>query len=144
MEKYIGTKEINAKPMTRKEYNDFRGWELPLNENGADEGFLVEYCDKVNIPNTDTFAGYVSWSPKEVFELACKSNGNFSFGDAVLLLKQGKKVARKGWNGKGMYIRFVDTTQELNRHFEIYNSSQTFDTWVPSVSDCLAEDWQEA
>ena len=39
------TKAVNAKPMMRQEYNDFRGWQLPENENGADEGYLVEYQD---------------------------------------------------------------------------------------------------
>ena len=38
MKAFIGTKVINAKPMTRLEYNQFRGWELPADENGADEG----------------------------------------------------------------------------------------------------------
>ena len=45
MKQYIGVKLINAKPMTRIEYNNFRGWELPADENGNDEGFLVEYLD---------------------------------------------------------------------------------------------------
>lgn len=69
MEKFIGTKVVNAKPMTRQEYNDIRGWTLPLDENGADEGYLVEYVDggQTNHPN---FAGYISWSPKAVFEKA--------------------------------------------------------------------------
>ncbi|HEN1222705.1 TPA: DUF2829 domain-containing protein, partial [Klebsiella pneumoniae] len=43
MTKHIGVKLINAFPMTRHEYNAFRGWQLPTDENGADEGYLVEY-----------------------------------------------------------------------------------------------------
>lgn len=39
---YIGTKLIKADPMTRKEYNDFRGWQLPADEDGNDPGYLVE------------------------------------------------------------------------------------------------------
>ena len=70
---YIGIKRINAKKMTRKEYNDFRGWELPQNENGEDDGFLVEYLDGGK-PNTESYAGYISWSPKEVFENAYTKN----------------------------------------------------------------------
>lgn len=71
MQKYIGTKVINAVPMTRLEYNQLRGWQLPEDENGADEGFLVEYVDggKANHPG---FTGYISWSPKDVFERAYK------------------------------------------------------------------------
>jgi hypothetical protein len=70
MEKYTGVKEILAKPMNRKEYNDYRGWELPADENGDDDGFLVEYVQSENSPNVNhpAHAGYISWSPKDVFE----------------------------------------------------------------------------
>lgn len=67
MQKYIGTKAINAKPMTRGEYNKLRKWEVPADENPNDEGYLVEYTDSPN-PNVKGFNGYVSWSPKDVFE----------------------------------------------------------------------------
>ena len=64
MQKYIGTKEIKAAPMSRGEYNKLRGWEIPAEENPNDEGYLVEYVDsKKNHPNFD---GYISWSPKNV------------------------------------------------------------------------------
>ena len=63
------------------------------------------------------------------------------FGSAVWALKKGSKVARIGWNGKGMFVRYVETTEQLNRHLELKNVVGTFDTWVPSVSDVLAEDW---
>lgn len=71
MKKYIGTKEINAMPMNRQEYNNFRGWKLPDDEDGADEGYLVEYVDGGKA-NTTQHNGYVSWSPKDVFERAYK------------------------------------------------------------------------
>lgn len=66
MKPFIGTKKILAKAMTRGEYNDYRGWKCPDNENPADEGFLVEYMDggESNHPGHD---GYVSWSPTDVF-----------------------------------------------------------------------------
>lgn len=59
MKHYIGVKEIDAKPMTRGEYNKYRGWGIPKNEDPAEEGYLVQYPD-----------GYESWSPKKVFEEA--------------------------------------------------------------------------
>lgn len=70
MKKYTGVKEILATPMNRKDYNDYRGWELPADENGDDEGFLVEYVQSETSPNINHPAhkGYVSWSPKDVFE----------------------------------------------------------------------------
>lgn len=65
---YVGTKVIHAYPMDRRGYTEFRGWQLPADENGSDEGFLIEYADGVGKPNVPGFAGYVSWSPKVVFE----------------------------------------------------------------------------
>ena len=72
MKKYIGKKEVNVIPMNRQEYNDFRGWKLPDDENGEDEGYLVEYVDGGKA-NTPQYNGYVSWSPSDVFERAYKS-----------------------------------------------------------------------
>lgn len=69
MQRFIGTKIILAVAMTRAAYNEFRGWPLPADENGADEGYLVEYQDGGK-PNVPTHAGYVSWSPKEQFDNA--------------------------------------------------------------------------
>lgn len=59
MQKYIGVEKIEARPMTRGDYNTYRGWQIPADEDPADEGYLVKYRD-----------GYESWSPKEVFEEA--------------------------------------------------------------------------
>lgn len=59
MKKYVGTKLIEAEQMTRGEYNKYRGWTIPADENPADEGYLVKYSD-----------GYVSWSPKGIFDTA--------------------------------------------------------------------------
>lgn len=69
--KYEGKKTIKAQPMNRLDYNLLRGWELPKDENGSDEGYLVEYLDSPN-KNTDFSDYYVSWSPKNVFERAYK------------------------------------------------------------------------
>ena len=57
MKKYIGTKLVQARPMTRGAYNRYRGWEIPADENPEDEGYLIQYPD-----------GYVSWSPKGMFD----------------------------------------------------------------------------
>lgn len=71
-EKIYRKKEVNVIPMNRQEYNDFRGWKLPDDENGEDEGYLVEYVDGGKA-NTPQYNGYVSWSPRDVFERAYKS-----------------------------------------------------------------------
>ena len=101
---YEGTKRVHAHPMNRGEYNAYRGWEVPADENPADDGYLVEYLDGGK-PNHPGHAGYISWSPKDVFERAyCEVGQGLSFGDALKALKAGRRVARTGWNGKGMWL----------------------------------------
>jgi hypothetical protein len=83
------------------------------------------------------------------------------FGQSINLLKEGKKVRREGWNGKGMFIYYVPankypyTTEvgklianenglvEYNPYFAIKNVNGTVSTWIPSINDCLALDWIE-
>ena len=60
-------KTVMATPMNRLDYNNYRGWELPKDENGGDDGYLVEYTDGGN-PNHPDHKGYISWSPKEQFD----------------------------------------------------------------------------
>ncbi len=151
MNRYIGVKEINAKPMTRREYNDFRGWDLPANENGDDEGFLVEYIDGGS-PNTPDYKGYVSWSPKDVFERAYKRTDGLPFGLALELLKLGHKVSRKGWNGKGQWLYMIPASHwETTRGLELLDGrpwigiktvDDKFMPWVASQSDMLVADWE--
>lgn len=155
---YIGTKLINAQPMTRQQYNDFRGWEFTADENSADEGYLVEYLDGGK-PNTTTHAGYVSWSPKEQFDKAYRKTSGLSFGLAVEAVKRGKKVARAGWNGKGMFLFLVPgSTFKVNRapllgiypegteinyhaHIDMKTADGTIVPWLASQTDVLADDW---
>ena len=152
MKRYIGTKLINAKPMTRQAYNEFRGWTLPADENGADEGYLVEYVDGGK-GNTDHYAGYVSWSPADVFHNAYRSTDGMTFGLAVEAIKKGQKVARSGWNGKGMWIGIhkeggTFTRQECGTDltYRDYIVMKTVDNqlvpWTASQTDVLAEDWK--
>ena len=156
LEEFIGTKIICAKPMSRLDYNIFRGWELPTNENGSDEGYLVEYTDGGK-PNTKEYQGYVSWSPKVQFENAYKQSGNLSFGDAITYLKLGYKVARTGWNGKGLTLSLKLPEEGVNDMtlpyiYMTYSSTPASDTapenhinarvpWLASQTDMLAEDW---
>lgn len=69
-----------------------------------------------------------------------------NFGQVLELLKQGKKVARQGWNGKGMYVELNKggdyKFSEIHPFIVIKNVNNSFNTWVPSISDLLAEDWE--
>lgn len=237
MKKYIGTKQLKAKPMTLGEYNEYRGWKLPENENPNTEGYLVEYQDGGK-PNDERHEGYISWSPKDVFEKAyqvaethidrlciekkdladkfekCSAfvrsdkfrevvkndtqafllvlqrelmsrynqvldyrlfEASFrmermSFGMAIEALKFGLAIRRKGWNGKGLFVvkqipahiteEIIPKMQSLPQSAKdiimsrenkvidyrsqmlIINPDGRADSWVPSVSDVFAEDWE--
>ena len=158
MNRYIGTMTINAKPMSRQAYNNLRGWVVPADEDPADDGYLVEYIDGGQANHPD-FDGYISWSPKDVFERAYRRSDSLTFGDALELLKAGKKVARAGWNGKGMFLFLVPGSNfKVNRppllgiytegteinycpHIDMKTADDKIVPWLASQTDVLAEDW---
>ena len=57
MKNYIGVKIIKAEPMTKGAFERWKGSLSPLLEEDSAPGYMVKYPD-----------GYVSWSPKAVFE----------------------------------------------------------------------------
>ena len=162
MEQYIGTKLVLAEKMNRAKYNEHRGWELPADEDGSDEGYLVEYSDGGGSNHLAHF-GYISWSPKKQFENAYyKTSEAMSFSHALHALKLGCKVARKGWNGKGMFIvlmppLYLEAEKVNSRTAKHIGEGEDLDCqpyiammnaqkqwipgWVASQSDLLCEDW---
>lgn len=155
MNQYIGTKIINVKPMNRLEYIQLRGWTLPDDENGLDEGFLVEYVDGGQA-NTTEYSNYISWSPKDVFERSYKASGKMSFSGAIEFLKLGHKVSRIGWNGKGMYLVYFSPLEHgFADAFEIRGemkpllpfivmktADDMYIPWLASQADMLSNDWE--
>lgn len=111
LKEYIGTKRIRAGTnciravgMVRWEYDTLRGRQTPADEDSLGLGYLVEYPDGGK-PNVEGFDGYVSWIPKEQFENAYNGvQDDMTFGHAIEMMKLGKCVSRKGWNGKNMYL----------------------------------------
>lgn len=274
MKRFNALTKVTAKPMTRQAYNDLRGWDLPADEDGSDDGYLT--VDINADSNFDGYDGHVSWKPKALFddqfyeadtqlakgmpciinyikfdgtndsavmeffdghsgiegdsfamsnqiylsddkgmhmgkvgdylvkysdgsikisetcpidneldddEVATLASGGslcdccefvqiggdcpieegdeFDFGSAVHLLKIGKKVARKGWNGAGMYVYYVpaasypaqrnskstmagefpDDMVPYREYLALKTAQGDVATWAPSVSDALATDW---
>lgn len=153
MEKYLGVKLIEAEPLSLGDYNKRRGWTIPENEDPAKEGYYVVYPD-----------GYVSWSPKGIFEEAYRKTDRLSFGLAIEALKKGMKVARTGWNGKGMFLYYVPgssfkvnrapllgiyeegTEIQYHAHIDMKTAQGYAVPWLASqtdvLADVLAEDWQ--
>ena len=76
-----------------------------------------------------------------------------NFGNAIELLKQGKRVKRKGWNGRGIFLE-LQTPNEYSKmtHPYIYIDTTGLETsnpnapkdrvpWLASQTDMLSEDW---
>jgi len=81
------------------------------------------------------------------------------FGEAIKLVKQGKKLQREGWNGKKQYIELATNISYKNAEGKIINvehdaignkaiafvgTSGVQMGWLASQSDMLAEDWKIA
>lgn len=158
------------------------------NRNAQEGGYYVLYAD-----------GYESWSPAKAFEegytrlepvapvttgfaapesmtvdrvAEAADLGPFTFGEAIERLKAGKRVARHGWNGKGMFIWLLPAGKipktaiydpALRAVIDQHVEGDTFEAlpsirmwtrnaegrwavltgWLASQTDMLSEDWYE-
>ena len=100
---------------------------------------------------------YPQFMSKAEFEAMCRSAEDMTFGDALEAMKQGKRVARKGWNGKDMYVflahepdfvtdadisAFDQQEVEVGDMLVMKTAQNTFQPgWLASQADMLAEDW---
>lgn len=129
MKRFIGTKIIHAEPM----------------EKEGKAGYKVVYKD-----------GYESWSPADAFEEAYRQCDALPFSLAIEAVKKGKRVARKGWNGKNQYIELAMNISYVNAAGEVVNcdhdaigstaiafvgTSGVQLGWLASQADMLADDW---
>jgi len=65
-------------------------------------------------------------------------------GYAVDALKAGHRVARKGWNGKGMHLELQvpDAHSKMSRPYVYMKTADDqLVPWTCSQSDLLADDW---
>lgn len=126
MHTFIGTKQIQAEPQ----------------ERDGKPGYRVRYAD-----------GYESWSPAAEFEKAYQSvTLGMSFGAALFALKAGERVARIGWNGKGMWLALIHPGNAIFKQFGAAlpmlpcigmktATGEMCPGWLASQTDMLAEDW---
>ena len=158
MEQYIGTKMIQAEPATREDFAEVK--QNAVNQPGTlekpidpvEDGYMVIYPD-----------GYVSWSPKEVFEEAYRPTSGMNFGLAIESAKKGCKITRRGWNGRGMYVIYrtgypggipcnkntadavgipEGTLFKVCPYLQMKCVDGSFQMWLASQSDILADDWE--
>lgn len=170
MEKFIGTKIVQAEPYYRvtvvggktpgktifyKPAEELASSEKYAADHGltweAEEGYKVVYE-----------GGYESWSPKEVFEAAYRRTDGMNFGLAIEAAKMGKRIARRGWNGKNMSVAYqkgypdgipcnentarawgmeVGELFKCRPYLQLRCADGSFQMWVASQSDILADDW---
>nr|DAP14980.1 MAG TPA: Protein of unknown function (DUF2829) [Caudoviricetes sp.] len=151
MKQYIGTKLIEAEPAYRCTDGSGKVVITPHPEEAfpnypsIEDGYRVRYPD-----------GYVSWSPKAVFEEAYRPTTGMSFGLAIEAAKKGHRISRAGWNGKGQYVEiaagisYVGPDGEIvnaehdaigNRALAFVGTSGVQMGWLASQADMLADDW---
>ena len=156
--KYIRMHQVEAEPMTHGDFMKRMGTmhDMMSEQDAKAEGYLVVYPD-----------GYKSWCPKAQFEAAGRPCDGMTFGMAVEAMKRGAKVARKGWNGKGMWlcvplcdgprkIPAVDIWGKPNAEYAEQNGGTATVVpyvtmkaadgsivlgWLASQTDMLSEDW---
>lgn len=70
MKMYRSKKQVKASPMSRHDYNQYRGADIYKTEDLIVAGYLVEQIDCVNQnhQNHPDHTGFISWSPKEQFD----------------------------------------------------------------------------
>lgn len=150
MKQYIGTKIIHAEPAFRVSGGDFKNvihpktYAIPEDRTGQtwEDGYKVVYPD-----------GYVSWSPMDVFEAAYRPTDAMNFGLAIEVMKKGARVARKGWNGKGIYLELQVPDEHSKMtlpYIYIVTDGLVTDNphapkgcvpWLASQTDMLSDDW---
>ncbi|MBO5905673.1 MAG: DUF2829 domain-containing protein [Kiritimatiellae bacterium] len=157
--KYIRTHIVDAEPMKFGEFKDKfpKSGGANVERDANDDGYVITY--RKGEPNE-----YVSWCPKAEFDAVSKPMANMTFGQAIEAMKVGKKVARAGWNGKGMYLWLLPASsvkaewckeahlkalaEQNGGEFECLGSirmktadNKVLTGWLASQTDMLSEDW---
>lgn len=102
----------------------------------------------------------------DIFEATYVDADVMSFGDAIEAMRAGKRVARKGWNGKGMWVAmtpgstFKADNARSGAALHVANAEQVSEItvlphidmraadgslvigWLASQTDMLAKDWE--
>lgn len=69
---------------------------------------------------------------------------DLNFGQALEHLQAGARVAREGWNGKGMWIQIQRPDEHSKMtlpYIYMYTAQGDLVPWLASQTDILAEDW---
>jgi hypothetical protein len=150
LKQFVSTKLVSAKPMTLGDYNSHCEIETPEGDDPKEEGYFIQTAD-----------GGHYWDTKAFFESTSKgAKDGLPFSIVLEMVKNnGSRAARKGWNGKGMFIFLVPgSTFEVNRepllsilgegtkvkyhgHIDMKTADGMIVPWLASQTDILADDW---
>lgn len=163
MKTYICTKVIHAVPAKMVNGCPWPdGLPLPdTKESVVDCCSGIEMCrpriEDGYIYNTSKDDQYTQLMSAADFEAMCRPAESMAFGDALVAMKHGERVARHGWNGKDMYVflahepdfvtdadisAFDQQEVEVGDMLVMKTAQNTFQPgWLASQADMLAEDW---
>jgi len=134
MDKYIGTKLIEAEPAIRKNGKIYLEKEVPFIDQTFEKGYKVKYPDN-----------YESWSPKDVFEEAYRKNGNLSFGMALDMLKKKlfKGMRLPQWKPDVIIrIQFPDEHSKMTAPYLYVESRYGCIPWKETMIELFSEKWE--
>lgn len=138
-----------------------------------ENGVIMNHFEEdgsTDVPTSALFPRDILWVMGNDWEVVGEETAavpadTYSFGDAINFLKAGKKVACKGWNGKGMFLvlcpgsevpadhmrvkpvkKFYQqegrTSVIIAPHIDLKAADGTYVTgWLASQTDMLADDW---
>ncbi len=138
-----------------------------------ENGVIMNHFEEdgsTDVPTSALFPRDILWVMGNDWEIVGEETAavpadTYSFGDAINFLKAGKKVARKGWNGKGMFLvlcpgsevpadhmrvkpvkKFYQQEGRISviiaPHIDLKAADGTYVTgWLASQTDMLADDW---
>ena len=124
MQKYIGTKIIEAEPC--------KAWKDTKLHKAGEDGYKVRYPD-----------GYESWSPKDVFEEAYREVSGVSFGLALEAMKKGKGARLPKWS-EDVIIRaqFPDEHSKMTAPYLYVESRFGRVPWKETMIELFSDDWE--
>jgi len=165
MKQYIGTQTIEAEEALRYETTE-GGFYIKLTREewkpeesdvveksiSCETGYAIRYPD-----------GREGFLRKDKFEAIYRPISGMNFGQAIEAAKKGAKITRRGWNGKGMWVVYRTGYPEgipcnkntadavgipegslfkVRPYLQMKCVDGSFQMWLASQSDILAEDWE--
>lgn len=144
------------------EWAGYWSWEDGTIKMHCKDGLILDIRESENVDYTINFILRDDWEVIGDEDIKGLDIQTFTFGEALRRLKTGQKVARNGWNGKGMFVVYQkgypngipcnkQTAEawgikegdlfKCNAYLQIKQVDGSHSMWVPSIGDVLAEDW---